>query len=110
MNKVIDAAAQHHVSLWLVLEEPLAYGLNIHKGMHTKLQGFRDMVESFIVEVPKKNAYELGAIIVRQSGIMTVSYTHLDVYKRQEEKLRASVFAKIVWRLQITCPSLYHIL
>ena len=42
LNKVIDAAAQHHVSLWMVLEEPLAYGLNINKGMHTKLQGFRD--------------------------------------------------------------------
>ena len=39
LNKVIDAAAQHHVSLWMVLEEPLAYGLNINKGMHTKLQG-----------------------------------------------------------------------
>ena len=74
LNKVIDAAAQHHVSLWMVLEEPLAYGLNINKGMHTKLQGFRELVESFIVEVPKKNAYELGAMIVRQSGIMNEIY------------------------------------
>ena len=46
LNKVIDAAAQHHVSLWMVLEEPLAYGLNINKGMHTKLQGFRELVKS----------------------------------------------------------------
>ena len=45
-----------------------------NKGMHTKLQGFRELVESFIVEVPKKNAYELGAMIVRQSGIMNEIY------------------------------------
>ena len=62
----------------MVLEEPLAYGLNINKGMHTKLQGFRELVESFIVEVPKKNAYELGAMIVRQSGIMNEIYQSND--------------------------------
>ena len=78
LNKVIDAAAQHHVSLWMVLEEPLAYGLNINKGMHTKLQGFRELVKSFIVEIPKKNAYELGAMIVRQSGIMNEIYQSND--------------------------------
>ena len=78
LNKVIDAAAQHHVSLWMVLEEPLAYGLNINKGMHTKLQGFRELVKSFIVEIPKKNAYELGAMIVRQSGIMNEVYQSND--------------------------------
>ena len=78
LNKVIDAAAQHHVSLWMVLEEPLAYGLNINKGMHTKLQGFRELVNSFIVEIPKKNAYELGAMIVRQSGIMNEIYQSND--------------------------------
>lgn len=78
LNKVIDAATQHHVSLWRVLEEPLAYGLNINKGTHAKLQGFRELVESFIVEVLEKNAYELGAMIVRQSGIMTEIYQSND--------------------------------
>ena len=29
----------------MVLEEPLAYGLNINKGMHTKLQGFRELLK-----------------------------------------------------------------
>ena len=62
----------------MVLEEPLAYGLNINKGMHTKLQGFRELVKSFIVEIPKKNAYELGAMIVRQSGIMNEIYQSND--------------------------------
>ncbi len=36
------------------------------------------VVESFIVEVPKKNAYELGAMIVRQSGIMNEIYQSND--------------------------------
>ena len=34
--------------------------------------------KSFIVEIPKKNAYELGAMIVRQSGIMNEIYQSND--------------------------------
>lgn len=74
LKKLADAATQHQASFWRVLEEPLAYGLNINKGTHAKLQGFRGLIESFIEEVPKMNAYELGAMIVRQSGIMNEIY------------------------------------
>ena len=45
--------------------------------MHTKLQGFRELVESFIVEVPKK-CIRMGAMIVRQSGIMNEIYQSND--------------------------------
>ncbi len=61
LNKVIDAAAQHHVSLWMVLEEPLAYGLNINKGMHTKLQGFRQLVEKFYSGGPEEECIRIGS-------------------------------------------------
>ena len=70
LNKLVEAATRSGSSLWEVLCEPLAYGVNINKGTHTKLQGFRDLIETFIQGAMDKNAYEIGADIVCQSGIM----------------------------------------
>lgn len=70
LSKIIDAANQYEVSLWKVLCEPLAYGMNINKGTHNKLQVFRELIETFVKDAMEKNAYEIGAEIVRQSGIM----------------------------------------
>ena len=70
LNKIIDVANQHDVSLWKVLCEPLTYGMNINKGTHAKLQGFRELIELFIKDAMEKNAYEIGQQVVRQSGIM----------------------------------------
>ena len=74
LNKIIDAANMHGVSLWKVLVEPLTYGLNINKGTHTKLQCFRELIEFFINDATKKDASEVGSLIVRQSGIMNEIY------------------------------------
>ena len=70
LSKIVDAASLHGVSLWTVLCEPLTYGLNVNKGTHTKLQGFRVLIESFMKDAQEKNAYEVGYAIVRQSGIL----------------------------------------
>ena len=69
LNKLVDAANRHKVSLWTVVNEPLAYGVDINKGTHTKLQGFRALIAGFVEAVPQKNAFELGQEIVFQSGI-----------------------------------------
>jgi len=74
LNKIVGAATLHGVSLWKVLCEPLAYGLNINKGTHTKLQGFRELIELFIKDAQEKDAFEVGSAIVRQSGIMNEIY------------------------------------
>ncbi|MBQ8443605.1 MAG: UvrD-helicase domain-containing protein, partial [Bacteroides sp.] len=74
LNKIVDAANAHGVSLWKVLCDPLAYGLNINKGTHTKLQGFRELIELFIKDASEKDASEVGSRIVRQSGIMNEIY------------------------------------
>ena len=74
LNKIIEAATSNEVSLWKVLGEPLAYGLNINKGTHTKLQGFRELIELFIKYAEEKDAAEVGSSIVRQSGIMNDIY------------------------------------
>ena len=70
LNKIIFAANSNEVSLWKVINEPLTYGLEINKGTHAKLQIFRELIESFIDEANRMNAYDLGVDIVRRSGII----------------------------------------
>ena len=74
LNKIIDAANVHRVSLWKVLNEPLTYGVSLTKGTHTKLQAFRDLIAGFVEAVSRTGAYELGKDIVRQSGIINDIY------------------------------------
>ena len=70
VGKIIAAATEQGVSLWTVLCEPLTYNLNINKGTHTKLQGFRELLEEFISQVAQQNAYQIGTDIIRRSGIL----------------------------------------
>lgn len=70
VGKIIAAATGHNVSLWTVLCEPLAYGLNFNKGTVGKLQAFLELISAFITDAAEKNAYEIGADIIRQSGII----------------------------------------
>ena len=74
VSKIVVAANTHGVSLWKVLCEPLSFGLNVNKGTHAKLQGFRELIELFIRDAQEKDASEVGAAIVRQSGIMNEIY------------------------------------
>ena len=48
----------------------MSYGLNINKGTHAKLQGFRELIEGFITGQADKNACEIGTDIIRRSGII----------------------------------------
>lgn len=70
VGKIITAATENNVSLWTVLCEPLAYGLNFNKGTTGKLQVFRDLIAGFMENVARKNACEIGTEIIRQSGII----------------------------------------
>ena len=74
LTKIVGAANAYGVSLWKVLCEPLSYGLNINKGTHAKLQGFRELIATFIKDAIEKDASEVGSMIVRQSGIMNEIY------------------------------------
>ena len=70
LGKIVATASMYGVSLWAVLCQPLTFGLNINKGTHAKLQGFRDLIEGFMTDAREKDAYEVGRTIVMQSGIM----------------------------------------
>lgn len=71
LGKIIEAATGNNTSLWNVLCDPLAYQLSINKGIHTKLQEFRELIESFRDRLGTDNAYQIGTDIIRRSGIMT---------------------------------------
>lgn len=74
LAKLTDAAVRNHVSLWTVLNEPLAYGVALTKGPMTKLQAFRDLMADFVADAREKDAYTLGQDIVRRSGIISEIY------------------------------------
>lgn len=44
--------------------------MNFNKGTVGKLQAFRELISAFITDAAEKNAYEIGADIIRQSGII----------------------------------------
>ena len=70
VGKVLAAATDHGVSLWSVISDPVAYNLAVNKGTLTKLAGFYNLVSRFIEQVSKVDAYELGRMVVQESGIM----------------------------------------
>lgn len=74
VNKIIVAAANSGVSLWETICNPISYGLDVNKGIHTKLQNFRNIISGFIESADKLNAYELGREIVSKSGIIADVY------------------------------------
>ncbi|MDR3119368.1 MAG: UvrD-helicase domain-containing protein [Mediterranea sp.] len=70
LNKIIDTAFDHHISLWQVITEPATYALDINKGTWSKLQAFRELIETFMDMQHEKNVYEVGMEVIRKSGIM----------------------------------------
>ena len=70
IGKIMASASDHGVSLWTVLGAPDEYGLAVNKGTLAKLAGFYNLVSRFIEQVGKTDAYELGRMVVQESGIM----------------------------------------
>lgn len=70
LSKIVTAASEAHVSLWTVLNDPLDYGLKLNKGTLGKLQGFAQLISSFIQRAEDENAYQMGLSIIRESGIV----------------------------------------
>jgi DNA helicase-2/ATP-dependent DNA helicase PcrA len=69
VGRLVEAAATHAVSVWRVLEDPLTYHLSVHKGTLEKLEAFRQLIAGFVAENNRKNAAEMGLLILTNSGI-----------------------------------------
>ena len=71
VGKIMAAASDHGVSLWTVIGDPAAYDLAVNKGTLNKLAGFYNLVNRFIEQADKVDAYEMGRMVVQEAGIMT---------------------------------------
>ncbi|MDE6549065.1 MAG: UvrD-helicase domain-containing protein [Muribaculaceae bacterium] len=73
MRKLSEAAAMANASIWQILQDPIAKGVDVNAGTLKKLTAFRDMAQEFVDDNAKgSDAYELGQLIFNRSGILTV--------------------------------------
>ena len=71
VNKIIVAAIEKDISLWQVLQDPLAHDVPVNKGTLKKLIGFRDLILRFI-EIDKKELPDIVAeLVAKETGIFT---------------------------------------
>ena len=75
LAKIATCALDNHVSFWQVISSPEHYGLGVNKGTLAKLESFRLMISGFVEKSASMNAFDLGDIIVKESGISA------DIYK-----------------------------
>ena len=75
VGKIIQAAQAYGVSLWQVIKEPGLFPMDVSKGTMTKLQNFRQLIESWIERLQTEDAYTLGHDIIMNSGISKDIYS-----------------------------------
>ncbi len=68
INKIIDAAKEHGISLWeVILSEQ--YLPKVNKATWQKLDAFANLIKGFISQLFTTDVYELGKQIIKESGI-----------------------------------------
>ena len=75
VQKLIIAASDHGVSLWMVAANSSNYEVNIAKATATKLSNFLVMINSFTERLAKEDAFNLGREIIKMSGISADIYS-----------------------------------
>ena len=71
LNRLRAAATEYDVSLWQVLSNPAGYNTGINKGTEAKINGFVQLIESFIADINTQDAATLGKRIAQESGVIT---------------------------------------
>lgn len=76
VGKLQQAAMRNNVSIWTVINNPVAYNVSVNSGTLKKLQGFVSLIQSFIdMNNEGKNAYELAQTILRDSTILAIVHS-----------------------------------
>lgn len=71
VGKIQQAAIKHNVSMWTILNNPVAHDLALNSGTIKKLQNFSTLIQSFIdSNNAGKNALELAQMVLRDSTIL----------------------------------------
>ncbi|MFL5753484.1 MAG: ATP-dependent helicase [Bacteroidia bacterium] len=75
MDKITIAAADNDVSMWTVIENQRDFNLGLNAGTSAKVSEFTNMIKSFSIMLPYKDAYETGNQIAISSGILRDLYS-----------------------------------
>lgn len=78
LSKIIMAAQEYGVSLWMVLTGPANYSLKLQQATLRKLEQFRSLIASFAELAQTMDAYTLALNIIKQSGISADIYSGTD--------------------------------
>ena len=69
LSKIVEKATEKGISIWKVLNNSEACGLDISKATHTKLRNFCTMLEGWMQRSFNQDAYSLGRDIIQESGM-----------------------------------------
>ena len=69
VQKIVQAANMHGVSLFTVISQPVLFRLDVAKSTATRLENFRQLIEGWRQRLTTDDAYQLGHAIIMESGI-----------------------------------------
>ena len=69
LSKVVEKATASGISIWKVLNNSEACGLDVSKATHTKLHNFCSMLEGWMQRCATEDAYSVGKDIIQESGM-----------------------------------------
>lgn len=78
IQKIAATAVEQGVSFWTVIMSPGHYGLSVNKGTLAKLDAFRSLISSFMLKSLELDAYQLGQMIIKESGISKDIFSGVD--------------------------------
>lgn len=74
LTKVLSCAVTHNTSVWAVLCDPATSGLAVSNATLSRLETFRQLIQSFIDKAATDNAEEAGRYIIKNCGIIQEIY------------------------------------
>ena len=75
VQKVVQTATQHGVSLFTVISQPVLFHLDVARSTAARLEAFRQLIEGWRTRLQTEDAYQLGHAIIMESGISKDIYS-----------------------------------
>ncbi len=76
LNKLLRAAIENKVSAWDVICDMDLYNLDVNSGTRRKLDGFRELIQSFIsANASGQNAEEVARLIISRTKLLSMLLT-----------------------------------
>ena len=74
LTKLEAAANERGISMWVVANSPMEYGVQINNGTIAKIAGFTELIHEFKKQIADSNAYEIALSVARQTKILDELY------------------------------------